>query len=134
MMKPGEDTREEVLAKLNSMPSAEAIRRQVALNKSEVILSGYEPASDEIEVANGMPGEISLELTVPEMAGLEVKLDRSKLAGGERAKIHFQYHPPNKLAKDPLQATLRVLPIQRVIPIRVSFTLPPELRKHIRKQ
>lgn len=124
-MKPGEASREEVLSRLGTMPNADAIRRQISVSKTEVALSAFEISSDEIVVANGMPGTVTLELTCPSMPGLEAKVERKQLGAGERAKLLFHYEPPNRSAKDPVQASLRVLPTNHVIPIRVNFAPPP---------
>jgi hypothetical protein len=133
IMKPGQDTRDQVLNKLGSMPDTTAIRRQVSISKTEVLLSGYEPSKDEVYIANGMPGEITIEVTCPPMPGLDVKLDRTQLKDGERARIEFHYRPPDRLTKQSIQASIRITPTQHLIPVRISFTPAPEIQQKIKK-
>jgi hypothetical protein len=133
MMKPGQDSREDIMNRLGAMPDSTAIRRQVSISKTEVLLRGYEASKDEIYIANGMPGDINIELTYPPMPGLEVKLDRARLSDGQRAKIEFNYQPPDRLTKPSIQASVRITPTQHLIPIRISFTPAPEIQEKVKK-
>ncbi|MCW5979334.1 MAG: hypothetical protein KIT09_14760 [Bryobacteraceae bacterium] len=127
-MKPGAE-QEDVLGRLANMPNVEAIRKQIAVSKTEVVLNGSEPGSDEVVIVNGMPGEVDLEFVCASVPGLEAKLDKERLAGGERATLRFTFQPPHKLAKDPVEGTLRIAQTAQVIPIRIAFTPPPDLQK-----
>lgn len=134
IMKPGPDPEKAaVYDRLANMPSAGAIRGQVQVSKTEVRLSSYEPATDEVIITNGMPGPITLSFTTGSFLGYEAKLDRTELNSGEKAKILFRCDPVDKSAKPTVQAKLRIFPTNRVIPIRITFAIPPEIEKQLPK-
>lgn len=101
---------------LGKMPSLDEIRSQVTVDKTEVRL-GIE---DEVVVTNRMPGPVQLELDWPPNQGFEARLERSELKGGETAKIVFRAAAAAEGPTRVLEAQLRVLPVNRVILIRVT--------------
>lgn len=117
----------------NRMPSAATILGQVTVDRTEVKLSSYEPASAEVTVSNRMPGAISLSLSYNKFPGFEARLDRKDVAGGESAKILIECKPADKAPKPTLTLELRVDPTGRTIPIRVVFAVPPEIEKKLPK-
>lgn len=111
---PGSDSNHP-FAMLGKMPSLDEIRSQVAVDKTEVRLG----SEDAVVVTNRMPGPVQLELEWPPNQGFEARLERKELKGGETAKIVFRAtggEGPARVA----EARLRVMPINRVIPIRVT--------------
>lgn len=134
-MKPG-PAREKaaVYDRLQHMPTREEIAAKVKVSKTRVQLSSVEPGKDEVEVFNGMPGPISLRLQFNGFAGFEAKLEKRDLTGGEKTKIILRCNPKNRRPKQTLTVKLIVEPINYVIPIRVEFSLPPELKKYLPKQ
>ena len=134
MMNPGPDPEKaEVYDKIANMPTMSAILSQVKVSKTEVLLSSYEPASDEIVVTNDMPGKVSLTFQAPTFTGFEYELDKTELGAGEKAVIVFRCKPENRAAKPTLQGKLAVAPTNHVIPIRITFAIPPEVEEQIRK-
>ncbi len=126
IMKPGPDPeKSEVYDQISNMPTANTILSKVKVNKTEVLLSSYEPATDEIVVTNGMPGKISLAFRVPTFDGFEYEMDKSELGPGEKATISFRCDPRNAAAKPTLQGKLAISPTNHVILVGVTFAIPP---------
>ncbi len=112
-----------------SPDEALSVLGKVTVDKAEVRLSSYEPASAEITVTNRMPGQVQLRLEYNGFPGFEAKLDREELKANETAKLLLKVEPRDKAPKPTLTVNLRVEPLSRVIPIQVTFAVPPELEK-----
>jgi hypothetical protein len=95
--------------------------KQVTADKSEVRF-GNRASSSEVIVKNGLLGIISLKLLapVPEIPGLEVKLERDQVPAHETGRIFFRYTPQPKAPKI-ATVSLEVQPTNQTIPIRVIF-------------
>jgi hypothetical protein len=111
------------------MPDAAAILKQVKVDRTEVKLSSFEPASAEVTVSNQMPGSIGLSLSFSGFPGFKARLDRTGLGAGESAKILLECKPEDRRPKPTLTLQLTVEPTGQVIPIRVLFAVPPEIEK-----
>lgn len=115
-MKPGEGPgADHPLALLRKMPTAEEIQGQVGVDKTEVRLGPGD--AGEVVVTNRMPGPVTLELELPAQAGFEAKLERADLKANEQTRILFRAPAPAGTGASELR--LRVLPVNRVISIRV---------------
>jgi hypothetical protein len=112
---------------------AAEILKQVKVDRSEVRLSSYEPASAEVTVTNGMPGSINLRLEYAAFAGFKASLDRATLGSGETARIRLECKPENKAPKPTLTVQLQVEQTAQSIPIRVTFAVPPEVEAKLPK-
>ncbi len=102
---------------------------KVTADKTEVRLSSYEPASAEVTVTNRMPGQVQLRLEYNGFPGFEAKLERSELQANETTKLLLRIEPRDKGPKPTLTVNLRVEPLNQVIPIQVTFAVPPEVEK-----
>lgn len=115
-MKPGEGPgADNPFALLRKMPSAEEIQGQVGVDRTEVRLNPG--GAGEVVVTNRMPGPVTLELELPAQAGFEAKLERADLKANEQTRILFRAPAPAGTGAG--EVRLRVLPVNRVIPIRV---------------
>lgn len=112
---------------------AAEILKQVKVDRNEVKLSSYEPASAEVTVSNQMPGSINLSLDYAGFAGFKATLDRKSIGSGETARIRLECKPANKAAKPTLTVRLMVEPTGQAIPIRVTFSVPPEVEAKLPK-
>jgi hypothetical protein len=114
---------------------AERILSQVQADKDSVRLSSYEPSKAEVRVRNGMQGEIKLRIGMDgAFAGLTAKLDKETLSAGDTAVLTFICKPKDKSAKPMVSAQVIVEPTQQVIPIKLTFAIPPEVEKTIPKE
>lgn len=121
---------------------AEDILNLVRLDKPKVVLKGYETSKDSIHVKNGMPGVVHLQLDIIQMANFSMKIDKTELKQGEQATIDFAYTIPDKpdcaicarKEKPTMTANLHVLPTGRLIPIKIVFDIPPEIKKQLPTQ
>ena len=95
--------------------------QQVKADKSSVRLKTGESSSAEVHIANGMPGDVTLRLAAPKIAGFEVQLDRTTLSAGQQALLKMHYEPQGSKPTRPLTVTVIVDPIDRRIPIQVEF-------------
>lgn len=114
---------------------AKQILSQVQADKTAVVLSSYEPSSAEVRIKNGMPGVITLRADIDgAFPGLTYKLDKTQLGNGETAVLTLTCTPKDRVAKPSLTARITVEPTGKVIPIEMTFAIPPEIEKLIPKE
>ena len=122
---------------------ARDILRKVSIDKTDVLLKGYEDSVDEVHVVNNMPGVIRLNISFPPTQGVTIKADKPELQAGERATIVFAFnlddakalcHACFKPVKPSVTADIRVDPTNQVFPVKVEFAIPPELQKLVPAQ
>lgn len=113
---------------------AERILSSVQADKSEVQLSSFEPSSAEVHVKNGMPGPVTLRVDVDgAFPGFSASVDKETLPAGETAVVTFTCKPNDRVAKPTLTARIYVEPVSRVLPIKLTFAIPPEVEKMLPK-
>jgi len=129
-MRPGEGSSAPFHLNIPTRPE-DAVRLlgKVTANKTEVRLSSYEPASDEVVLTNHMPGQVDLRLEYNGFPGFEARLERQALRANESVKLLLRVEPQDKSPKPTLTVNVRVEPLNQVIPIRVTFAVPPEVEK-----
>jgi hypothetical protein len=115
----------------SKMPDAAAIMKQVKVDRTEVRLSSFEPASAEVTISNQMPGSIGLSLSFNGFPGFKARLDRTGIGAGESARVLVECTPEDQRPKPTLTLQLTVEPTGQVIPIRVLFAVPPEIEKQL---
>ena len=114
---------------------AQRILQSVQVDKKEMMLSSYQPASGEVKITNGMQGPISLRADIDgRFPGMTFTLDKSDLKAGESAILKIAYEPKDQVAKPTLTARIYVEPINQVIPVKLFFALPPDIEKQIPKE
>jgi hypothetical protein len=101
----------------------------VTADKTEVRLSSYQPASGEVTLTNQMPGVVRLSLEYAGFPGFEARLERSELKANESTKLLLRVEPHDKAPKPEVTVNVRVEPLNQVIPVRVTFAVPPEVEK-----
>ena len=114
-------------------PTPDLLRKMVAPDKSQVTLPGGETASQTVSIKNEMQGAVGLSLEPINKAGLTAKLDKDLLQAGEVAHLVVEWKPLKPEAHAPTTVVVQVSPISHRIPIKVDFTLPPEIQKLIPK-
>jgi len=129
-MRPGEGGSAPFNLNIPTRPE-DAVRLlgKVTADKTEVRLSSYEPASDVVTLTNQMPGQVNLRLEYNGFPGFEAKLEREALQANESVKLLLRIEPRDKSAKPGLTVNVRVEPLNQVIPIHVTFAVPPEVEK-----
>lgn len=108
---------------------AAAMLHQVTVDKTEVRLSSYEAASDQVTVTNKLPGAVTLVLDYNGFPGFQAGLERQELKANESTRLLLRIQPRDASPKPTTMVTLRVEPTGQRIPIQVSFAVPPELEK-----
>lgn len=133
-MNPGADPKTAAPPKY-TVPDASALYKQLEVSKLEIPLSSWQPAEDSAEITNKMPGEITL--TVERAAlpvGLSVDLTKTTVNSGDSAKITFKYEPPDRTVKNTQTVVVRVAPTNQTIEFTVTFAVPPEMEKYLKKK
>ncbi|MCS7314166.1 MAG: hypothetical protein RMI94_08100 [Bryobacterales bacterium] len=102
---------------------------KVTVDKTDVRLSSYEPASAEVTVRNQMPGLVKLRLEYNALPGFEARLERQQLGSNETTRLLLTMEPRDRAPKPAVTVNLWVEPLEQVIPIQVTFAVPPELEK-----
>lgn len=114
---------------------AARILSQVVAEKEEVQLSSYENSSDEVRIINKMPGPITLRVDVDgAFAGFSAKLDKERVEAGQSAILKLVCEPKDKVPKPTLTARIYVEPIAKILPVKVTFAVLPEVQKLLPKQ
>jgi hypothetical protein len=90
--------------------SIEELNSMVKLSKREFLLSGDGPSEDEVEIKNGMPNDIELDLAVGEVGDTVISLDKKVLKSGEVAKLRAKCDPTVKGSRSPLTFLFEVKP------------------------
>lgn len=113
---------------------AQRILEQVKTDKKELLLSSYEPSKGEVKITNGMQGTISLRADIDgKFPGLTFSLDNSEVKAGGSATLTISYEPRDRIAKPTLTARVYVEPTGQVLPVILTFDIPPEVKKLIPK-
>lgn len=136
VMSPGpENAKPSAAIPADPLAAAADIMNQVKVDKTEVQLSSYRPASEEVTISNAMPGKIELRAE-PDLGfpGFTAKLEKTELKGGETGKLLLNVNPKDKTPKPTIIVRLRVMPLNKIIPIRVTFDIPPEIKRQLPKQ
>ena len=119
----------------NPVKMKEQILSMIQVDKSEIMLSSYEPASAEVKIKNGMPGPISLRTDVDgAFAGFTAKLDKTDLKGGDTAILKIVCEPKDRAPKPTLIVRIYVEPTNQIFPVKLTFAVPPEIEKLLPKQ
>jgi len=113
------------------LDNPEAVLNLVKLSKRQMLVKGYEASSDQIEIENGMPGELNLDVQGPRIETVQWSLSKKRLASGEHAIFKVTHEPTDKSIKPDLVLRLVIDPIGQVIPVRVVFDVPAELKKQL---
>jgi len=110
------------------------VLKAVKVTRTEMKLSSFEPSSDEIEIQNDLPGAITIGVDFPPRDGLEYQLIVKTLQAGQKTGLKLTYRPKDRQPKDHYFFQLRIDPLGKMVPIKVTFALPPELLKQIGRQ
>jgi hypothetical protein len=105
----------------------------VSLDKSKILLKGYEDSTASLSVKNGMPGEVRLSIVGFVAPGLDAKLDRATLKNGESATLTFIYKPRDKSAKPSVEGYVAVDPLGHQLPVKVEFDIPDDVKAKLPK-
>jgi hypothetical protein len=93
---------------------------KVQFSKKVLTLPTKDSGKDEIEIKNGLNGEIELEVTCPAVEGLTCQLDKPHLLGGETAKFRLDF----RYAQAPLSpgrtVSIRILPFNRAVSLPIA--------------
>lgn len=92
-----------------------SISNAVKVDRNSVTLSGSE---QKVILTNGLPGEVKLALDQQEYAGLDVKLDKTELKGGEKAVLVISAKAGSKPTR--LQVGILVQPVNQLVQIEVK--------------
>lgn len=119
---------------------ARDILSKVSVDKTEILLKGYESSRDEIHIVNAMPGPIRITVNSPGSTGLAIKLDKAEVGSGEKATLLFDYsvedakalcHDCFKPVKPPTMADIQIAPTGQRFHVNVVFEIPPEMQKQL---
>jgi len=101
---------------------AQNILQQVGVDKKEVRLAIDKPSDDKVVFHNGMPGSVQVEVNVPNVPGLTVKLEKFAVTANGDVQVLFHYEPGKTVERrNPITAQVIVQPLNQVFPIRVNF-------------
>lgn len=109
------------------------VQKAVSASKRELRVKGHEASRDQVEFVNGLPGEIELQMTAPDVPGLDVKLSTTKLQSKQKATLTVDYKPPTKTAKATSEVIVRVVPTGQAFRLKLYFDVPAELMKQLPK-
>jgi hypothetical protein len=115
--------------------AAEMLMKQVMVDKTDIKLSSYEKSSDVIVITNNTGGAVKLsfdyEAVVP---GFKAELESKEVAAGGKTNLKFTMVPKDRVAKPTLNARILVEPLLQQFPVKIVFSIPPEIEKQIPKK
>lgn len=111
------------------MAQTQKILKQSALDKSEVVLTFGEAATNQFTFQNSFTGDVLLELAgVPSLPGLKVFVEKANLRAQESGIIRVQYDPPADAKDFPEAQTyslnLVLEPFNQIFPLKVTVRPP----------
>ncbi|MBS1872483.1 MAG: hypothetical protein JSU00_04665 [Acidobacteria bacterium] len=113
---------------------AQRILDSVKADKTELMLSSWEPSTGEIKIANGMQGPITLSIDLGGgFPGLSYTVDKKEIKAGEIGVVKFVCDPQDRTPKPTLNASITVSPTNQVFPVKLMFAIPPEIMKVLPK-
>lgn len=114
---------------------AQQILSAIKVDREELRLSSYEPSSGEIKVFNGMQGAVTLRADIDgAFPGLKYEFDNKTPGAGQTAVLTVNCTPKDRVAKPTLTLRIFVEPTNHVIPVTLTFAVPPEIEKLLPKQ
>ena len=113
---------------------AQQILSSVKVDKQQVVLSSYEPATAELKVTNGLKGQVKIHVeTDGAPADMKVTVDKTDLAADEVATVKLSYKPTDSRPKPTATLRVSVDPLNTVLPVKILFAIPPELEQQLPK-
>ena len=108
------------------------ILSQVKVEPTNVQLSSYEPSTVDVAVRNDMQGSIRVSADIDgAFPGLSYKWDKKEIPAGSTGILTLICKPKDRAAKPSLTVRVSIDPTNQVVPIRVTFAIPPEIEKLI---
>jgi len=102
--------------------AARSILQQVSVDKKEITLTTDKASEESVVFHNGLTGSVQLQVTIPEIPGLTVKLQQSIVRASGDAPVVFRYEPGGQAARrDPVAVQIVVQPLNQEFVIRVNF-------------
>lgn len=111
-----------------------AILRQVEISRRDINLQCCASSTDQVEIFNGTPGEISLVISKPTTKGLTITLAKDRLQSGEKTTLTFLHDPPMKREIAPEQGYVTVEPFGIALNYTITYALDPATQEAIKKQ
>lgn len=130
-MRQGEAGKANAGTPIPPRPDASLVLSSVKLSKTDLRVKGYEKSSDELEVYNGMPGQLTLDVQAAQVPGIDWKLGKKILGAGERTTLRVDYTPPDKSPKPAFTLQLMMEPIGQAQPITITFDIPEEVKRQL---
>jgi hypothetical protein len=93
---------------------------KVHFSKKVLTLPTKDSGKDEIEIKNGLNGEVQLEVSCPTSAGLTCQLDKPVLRAGETARLRLDFHYAQTPLAPKLSVSVRILPFDRVVSLSIA--------------
>lgn len=111
--------------------AAKGILAKVSVDKASVQLHSGETSQDVVHVRNDMPGEISLKVDQPNIAGLKITLGKTQLMAHEETTLLFEWRLDDpaikcldcaKKTNSHVAVQLHVIPTGQAFPIGISIS------------
>jgi hypothetical protein len=106
---------------MQNRPRVASFNQPVKLSKALVTLNSAAKSSDEIEVANALPGPIRIEVVQQKVPGLSWDVTPAEVAPNSKGTVKFLYDPPNNFPKSDVQMNLLIQPLGLKVPVTILF-------------
>jgi hypothetical protein len=95
---------------------------QLKTDKDEIRLQADRESSDSVTVLNPMSGWVTIEVVLPpELPGLTAKVEKKDVPPKGTGQVQFEYKPAGPLTALQHRAVIRLLPMGRLLPVKVVF-------------
>lgn len=101
------------------------LQNMVRASGSQVSLPSHVPAREGITFTSNFPGQVKLQVQHDQMPGFQAYLDTEALESGATATLTIDHKPTSPTHKPEILIRILVQPTAQVIPVKVTFQLPP---------
>lgn len=106
---------------IGSNVDAGFVMSAVGVSRAALRVKGDETSSDQVELVNRLAGAVELQLSAPQMPGLDVSLSATQLDRNERAQLKVTYAPTDRSPKPQAKITIKVVPTGQTLNLTLNF-------------
>lgn len=125
-MTGGADTGPRVAIPGDPNQLAQQLLNKIQVDKTDVMLSSYQTAQDQIVLTNQTDGEVRVEVVLDgTFPGLSATIDKPVVAAHDKATVLLKIDPKDRSPKPMVAGRINVEPLSRSFAFRIQFAVPP---------
>jgi len=112
-------------ASLSTGMTVKDLQNMVRASTSEITLPSHVEAREGVTLTSNFPGKVKFQVVYDQMPGFEASLDTDELESGASTALTVHHKPMSPTLKSDVLIRIMVQPTSQIIPVRVTFQLPP---------